>query len=321
MIAITGAHGPVGKYLIPELIRQGRSLRILADQPVDGLPISSWIEGDVFDSSSLELLMDNVDKVYHLDVMDTFDPTSNKEMYRYNIDGTSNVVNAALSKGVKKILFGSTIFSLGDKSSETHYDEGSKWNNTKTASGFGWSMHLAEREIWRGISEGLQGLIINAGIVIGHPSDRSSSNEILQFCLRNGGNYPTGQTHPLDVSDLMKVMIQLMDGQLVNEQFIVSGRALSYRELVQKISTCEPRISLRKELSYSSLRKRVVIERYNFINQHKRPTLTKSLAQALSDSRSYSNQKISQLLSAEFVDLDNSLRRYCGLDRTQKVVV
>jgi nucleoside-diphosphate-sugar epimerase len=313
MIAITGGNGPMARLLIEELSGSGERVRVLCPEPVsfDSGRVT-LVHGTIFDVNILEELMDGVSQVYHLDTLDTFRPKVRMDLYRSNVEGTANVVNVALSLGVRKLLFNSTIFSLGDQCDHRPFDETSKWSNTKSASGYGWSMHLAEREVWRGVSEGLPAVILHAGIVPVSPGYPGISSEILDFCLHDR-RPPAGRIHLVDPADLVMAMTRLMNGPFENEQFIVFSHEMAYPALKDLFADKTLRRPGNRAVSYMSLSRKALYRRFNFLTRRNRPMLSRSLARAVSDDRVFSNRKISQLFPSGFIDIGNSLRKYRSL--------
>jgi nucleoside-diphosphate-sugar epimerase len=88
-------------------------------------------------------------------------------MYNTNVDGTANVVNLSLENGVKKLVHISSISALGRTSAGEQVNEEKKWMDSKLNSHYGISKNKAEMEVWRGMGEGLDAVIINPSTVLG----------------------------------------------------------------------------------------------------------------------------------------------------------
>src|SRR5262245_31469532 len=100
MVAITGANGLLGNFILKKFIdektsvvalkRQGSDLSFIAD----GLKDVEWRNADVQDSTSLIEALKNIDTVIHAAAVVSFDPRAKERIYKTNVEGTRNVVNA-----------------------------------------------------------------------------------------------------------------------------------------------------------------------------------------------------------------------------------
>lgn len=116
-VLVTGASGFVGSHTARLLARQGRNVRVLLrrtsnTEAMRGLPVEIF-HGDVLDPASLRAAMAGCGTVFHSVVDPRFwlsDPTP---IYRNNIDGLVNAMDAALACGVERFIFTSTMGTLG----------------------------------------------------------------------------------------------------------------------------------------------------------------------------------------------------------------
>src|SRR5215203_3113981 len=111
MILITGGTGFLGAYIIKNLVEKGypvRALRRSAKLPFF-IPEHiwqkvEWVEGDVLDMVSLNEAMDGAEGVIHSAAIVSFSARDHEHMTRVNVEGTANVVNAAIEQGAKRIV-------------------------------------------------------------------------------------------------------------------------------------------------------------------------------------------------------------------------
>ena len=173
MILITGATGLVGARLLFDLsvnervkaMRRTSSKmdvvnRIFSADP-ERLKNVEWVEGDVNDIFSLEDAFENVDVVYHSAALISFLPSERRLMMKVNVEGTTNVVNMALDKKVKRFCHVSSVAALGRIAGSESVDENNVWKTSSENSNYAISKYGGEREVWRGIEEGLSAFIIN----------------------------------------------------------------------------------------------------------------------------------------------------------------
>jgi nucleoside-diphosphate-sugar epimerase len=91
-------------------------------------------------------------------------------------------------------------------------------------------------EVWRGTQEGLSAVIVNPGVILGTSPDKEGSGAIINLASRGIPFYPTGGMGVVDVQDVVKAMILLMDSSIKNEQFILVADTISYRDLLTKLA-------------------------------------------------------------------------------------
>jgi nucleoside-diphosphate-sugar epimerase len=198
-VLVTGGTGFIGAYMIKELIEKGYSVRAIRRSnklpffiSTDILNKVEWIPSDVLDVISLGEAMNGVDAVIHAAAMVSFVKKERRQMYNTNVDGTANIVNLALEHGVKKLVHISSISALGRTFAGEHVNEEKKWTPGKLNSHYGISKHKAEMEVWRGIGEGLDAVIINPSTVLGFGNWHDSSCAIFKNMFKGFPWYTTG---------------------------------------------------------------------------------------------------------------------------------
>src|ERR1043165_7189771 len=101
MILVTGGTGFLGSYIIKNLVEKGHTVRAIR-RPSSKLPFFipneiwskvQWVEGDVLDVVALQEAMNGIDAIIHSAAIVSFTKNNRDEMYRVNIEGTTNVVN------------------------------------------------------------------------------------------------------------------------------------------------------------------------------------------------------------------------------------
>lgn len=248
MILVTGGTGLVGSYLISELISRGERVRALVrpGRHVDELKrllaffhctdtqvsLVEWVEGDITDPYSLQLAIKDVEKVYHCAAVVSFDPREHKKMIHTNVEGTGNIVNACLINGVRKLCHVSSISSLGRPELEGVIDETAKWKTSKRNSGYAISKYGAEREVWRGIEEGLNAVIVNPSVILGAGYNPKATNRLFHAIDKMVPFYNSGVNGYVDVRDVVNAMILLMDSPVSGERYVLNSENLSLKQLL-----------------------------------------------------------------------------------------
>lgn len=324
MILVTGGTGLLGAHLLLELAKQGKEIRALkrpsskldyvklifdhyTDNSDELLGRINWVEGDVLDIISLAEAMQDVEYIYHVAAVVSFHKKDQHQMMQANVEGTANMVNVALDKSVRKFCYVSSIASLGRAEHNGLIDEHTKWASAKENSQYGISKYRAEREIWRGIEEGLDAVVVNPSVILGLANPDSGSTQIFATMWNGLKFYTTGVNGFVDVRDVVKVMIQLMDSNIRNEGFVVSAENLSYKDLFWKIADIydkpRPRIRVTKILSGLAWRAFKVFSLFT----GKTPLITRETAITALEEFRYSNEKVRKNLNFEFIDIRKTI--------------
>lgn len=243
MILVTGSTGLVGSALLKQLVlRKERPIValyrttkpvILTKEEQDQI---QWIQGDILDTSLLYDLMNGCKQVYHCAAIVSFHPSRRKLMDAINIQGTANVVNAALENQVAKLVHVSSVAAIGRSRTGEPANEKNKWQEGTGLSHYALTKHFSELEVWRGIGEGLRAVIINPSIILGEDTWEDGSAALFKKAYHEFPWYTEGSTGFVDVKDVARIMIEFMDHDIHSERFIVSNEHLNYRELLTKIA-------------------------------------------------------------------------------------
>jgi dihydroflavonol-4-reductase len=234
MILVTGGSGLLGKELISQLLAQGKTVRAIYNKtPLPDFHSHNLqqVQCDILDVIGLEEAMEGIEQVYHCAAIVTFNPKRKQELFKINIEGTANVVNAALEAGVKKMVHVSSVAALGRIRENEMINETMNWTEETSNSSYGQSKYLSELEVWRGIGEGLDAVMVNPVVILGAGDWNSGSSKLFQSAYDEFPWYATGTTGFVDVRDVAKAMIQLMDSDITAQRFIVSAENKTYQEV------------------------------------------------------------------------------------------
>lgn len=239
MILVTGGAGLLGKELIVQLLAQGKNVRAIYNKT----PLPDFDSGNleqfqcnILDVAGLDEAMQGVEAVYHCAAIVTFNPKRKLEMFKVNIEGTANVVNAALTAGVQKMVHVSSVAALGRMRENVLINESMNWTEETSNSNYGQSKYLAEMEVWRGIGEGLNAVMVNPTIILGAGDWNSGSSKIFQSVYNEFPWYTEGTTGFVDVKDVVKAMITLMNSDITAQRFVISAENRSYHQVFNLIA-------------------------------------------------------------------------------------
>jgi len=242
-IFITGGTGFLGAYIIKELVEKGYSVRALhrgqhlpffiASDIIDKV---EWVTGNVLDPSSLGDAMGSIDVVIHAAAKVSFNGREKKELFKTNIDGTANMVNIALENNVKRFVYISSVAAIGRNNNGELVSEQTKWEEGKLNTFYAVSKYHAEMEVWRGMGEGLDVVVLNPGTIIGYGDWNTSSCAIFKNTYKEFPWYTTGINGFVSVGDVARATVLLMESNFSGERFIVNGDNWSFHQLLNSIA-------------------------------------------------------------------------------------
>lgn len=237
MLLVTGATGFLGAELVKQLTDQGFPVRALKRQssviPGQLLGISAieWVDADIVDYFALEQAFEGVSKVYHCAALLSFAAEDKKLQLKINQEGTYHIVNLCKDKNVEKLLHVSSVAALGDAKPEVAVTEKDKWMFDGTQQGYSISKYESEMEVWRAMAEGLNAVIINPSIIIGKNAGKKGSGQLFETVRKGLQFYTSGSNGFVDVEDVAKAMILLMESDISDEGFILNAENRSLKDV------------------------------------------------------------------------------------------
>ncbi len=326
MNLVTGGTGLVGAHLLYHLTQKEVKVRALrrsqtsvsqtqkvfsyyTSQPEKYYSKIEWVDGDILDIDSLLNMLKDVEKVYHTAALVSFDPKKTAEIMETNITGTTNIVNACLENKIKKLCYVSSVAALGRAGNEGVTSEDSEWKTGEKTSPYAISKHEAEREVWRGIAEGLKAVIVNPTIILGAGNFNTGSSKMFQTVYNGLKFYTLGTNGYVDVNDVAKAMILLMEGKYSGEQFILNSENLNYQQLFETMARMlgvePPKFKAGEFLS--ELGWRMLKARSLFTG--KSPLITKQTARTANSIYRYSNEKFVKATGMLFMPMEESIKK------------
>ncbi len=240
MILVTGGSGLLGAALITQLLAQQNKVVAIYNKTALSdfkSPLLTPVRCDILDVVGLEELMQlGITQIYHCAGLVSFNPAHKRALFKINIEGTANIVNAALNAGVLKMIHVSSVAALGAIKSGQTVDENMRWTEQANTSIYGESKYLGELEVWRGIGEGLDAVIINPTVILGDGDWHKGSSKIFKSVYDGFPWYSEGINGFVDVRDVATIMIQLMQSTTSAERFIVNAENSSYRQVLNLIA-------------------------------------------------------------------------------------
>lgn len=335
MQLVTGATGFLGSHLLCQLLQQGKTLRAIKraesnfrilkrvcqfyHMNLDDYELQlEWVNADLGDVYALQKVYERVEDVYHVAGKVSFSPHDRDSMVQTNIQGTANMVNLALDFSVRKFCYVSSIAALGRAEHATVIDEDVVWKSSKKNSNYAITKYGGEREVWRGIEEGLNAVIVNPGIILGPGEISTGSARLIETVMDGFKFYTRGSNGFVDVRDVVQVMIQLMQSDIESERFVLISQNLNYKNLFELIAkhlnVKAPAVEASPWMGQLAWRWYALRSAFT----GKKPLITRETATTANNKYQYSANKIRNHLSFNFIPVDSTIKDTCAFHLSQE---
>tara|TARA_X000001036_G_scaffold435782_1_gene477682 strand:+ start:1275 stop:2270 length:996 start_codon:yes stop_codon:yes gene_type:complete len=325
MILVTGGTGLVGCHLLYSLVNENKKVRALhrKNSKTDSVrkvfsyyskdykklfDKIEWIEGDINDITSLDVAFQNISEIYHCAAFISFSNQDFNAMKKINVEGTANMVNTAIDNKVDKFCYVSTIAAIGERKNML-IDEECEWKENNNP--YSKTKHDAELEVWRGISEGLNAVIVNPGVIIGSGYWKRGSGAFITQISRGMNYFPPGKTGFICVKDVVKIMRELMDKNIFSERFLLVAENWTQKDFIYSVCNYLNLKSPLKKASKSIMILGLILDAARSFFLNKRRRLSSAIIKSSHSKNEYSNKKISSVLNYKFKMVEKSIKVTC----------
>ncbi|WP_242092052.1 NAD-dependent epimerase/dehydratase family protein [Aestuariivivens sediminicola] len=324
MILVTGGTGLVGAHLLFNIVNKNEQVKAIYRQEESLKNVKQvfstytenyqtafdkivWVRADILDIPALDKAFEDITMVYHCAAFVSFETSKYHLLRRTNIEGTANIVNLCIDKGIKKLCHVSSISTLGQPTNGETITENVHWNPEGDNSVYGISKYGAEMQVWRGAQEGLNVVIVNPGVILGAGIWHSGTGQLFKKAHRGLSFYTRGTVPLIDVKDVVTIMIQLMERNIENERFILVAENWTYKRFLDSLSRSvkqgPPQI-LATEFMLNMVWK---LDWIKHVLTGKPRKITKHIAKVLQKEKYYSSLKIEKTLDYTFVPIDKTV--------------
>lgn len=317
MILLTGATGFLGAELARQLAQQGNTIRCIKRPPSVVPDILKpytgsidWVDADMLDVYALDDAFEGITQVYHCAAWVSLKQADKSPMISTNVNGTANVVNLCLQHRAR-LVHVSSVAAIGEAKPGELITENHHLEADGNTDGYAVSKLESEMEVWRGIAEGVDAVIVNPSIIIGPNAGTEGSGQLFETVRKGLKFYTSGAIGFIDVEDVAKAMIMLMQSNISNERFIISAENRNYKDIVAEIARCfnlpAPKTLAKPwmmELAWRAAALAAAIT-------GKSPVIDKVSAQSASVQRNYDHTKIKQAIGISFKPVSQSVAEVC----------
>lgn len=238
---VTGATGFVGSNLAAALAARGTEVRVLlrasaSPRALEGIG-AERIVGDILDPKSLARAVEGCDVVFHVAGLSQYWRHPRKTVYEVNVQGTRNVLDAALQGRVARLVHTSSIAALGPSRSGSAADESQEYPAAMAWWAYGHSKFLAEEEVRKAVRQGLSATIVNPAIIVGPRDVNFVSGSLIRAGLRGQLRFvPPGGSAVIHVDDVVAGHLAAAERGRTGERYILSAANLSHWEMAETIA-------------------------------------------------------------------------------------
>jgi len=322
MNLITGATGLLGTHIALELLARGQQVRALART---GSSLESmkkvfahygsaelfhrieWVEGELEDVTSLIDALENCTTVYHCAAIVSYHPADRRQMYKVNVEGTANLVNACIDRGKLNLAHVSSIAAIGRTKESITLNENSEWVDGEQTTHYAITKHLAEMEVWRGIQEGLNAVILNSGLIIGPGDFTRSSGGMFTRIDQGIPFFPPGGTGFISAPDAARALVELMHQEKFGERYIAVAENKTMRDVFTKVAGSLGKKAPIKQVTPFLLVVALFMEQMKEWFTGKKALVTREVLRNMERQFIYDNSKLKDALGFSFQSIDAAI--------------
>jgi dihydroflavonol-4-reductase len=240
-VLVTGATGFVGGRLTTLLCRAGMDVRASGhpSDPTDDLDrLGCEVRlVDLLDGDAVARLAEGVEAVFHVAAMVTFVPRLVGRQWRVNVDGTRNVIAACRRAGVRRLVYTSTVNTLGIPAPGTVGDEDTPFDWDRWHLGYMNSKRAAEGLVLHAAGMGLDAVCVLPGTMFGAGDRFFSAGTYIREAARGRLVLaPPGGTTVAHVDDVVQGHLLALERGQRGERYVLGGDHLSYATLFRVIN-------------------------------------------------------------------------------------
>jgi dihydroflavonol-4-reductase len=315
-IFLTGATGFLGSHVARVLADQGADLRLLV-RPTSNLKNLEGLKaetatGDLRDAASLSKALSGCDTVFHVAADYRLWVRDPDEMYRSNVAGTRTILEAARKNGVRRVVYTSSVATMGFTSNGTPADEDSPVALTDMIGHYKRSKFMAEQIALEAGRSGLHVVTVNPTTPVGEQDIKPTPTGriVVDFLQRKFPAYVETGLNLVDVRECARGHVSALERGKPGERYILGGENLTLKQILDKLGRItglpSPKIKLPYVFAFAA---GVVDEAITGRMLKREPRVTVDTVRMGKKKMFASSDKAERELGWKIVPVENALRR------------
>jgi len=256
LVFVTGATGFLGGHVARVLAEQGAQLRLLVRATSDLRNIADLnadrIQGDLRDPASFEKSLAGCDAVFHVAADYRLWVRDPEPMYRANVEGTRALLQAAQKHGVRRIVYTSSVATMGFSSNGSLADENSPVTLADMIGPYKRSKFMAEQVAFEAARSGLDVVVVNPTTPVGERDVKPTPTGriVLDFMKRKFPAYVDTGLNLVDATDCARGHLMALDKGRAGERYILGGENLTLKQILDRLAAITGLPSPKVKLPY-----------------------------------------------------------------------
>ena len=256
---VTGASGFVGAAVARALVHEGWQVRALVRERSDRsnlahLPVEIVV-GDLTEPASLEVAMAGREALFHVAADYRLGAPQPAELYRTNVEGTRALLRCAQAAGVRKIVYTSSVATIGIPADGSPGDETTPAALGAMIGHYKRSKYLAEQVVLDAVAAGVPAVIVNPSTPVG-PGDvkpTPTGQLVLDAAAGRMPAYVDTGLNIVHVDDVAAGHLKAFERGRIGERYILGGEDMTLREILSYIAHLVDRDPPRIRLPYAAV--------------------------------------------------------------------
>ncbi len=240
-VFVTGATGFLGSHVARALLARGADLRLLVRATsrtgnIDDLA-AERIVGDLRDAESLKRGMSGCEAVFHVAADYRLWAVNGQELYDSNVEGTRNILRAARDSGVRRVVYTSSVATMGFGNNGRITDESTPVALTNMIGDYKRSKFMAEQLVIAAARDGQDVVLVNPTTPIGERDMKPTPTGriVVDFLKRKFPAYVDTGLNLVDVIDCAEGHLLAMEKAAPGERYILGGENLTLKQILDKL--------------------------------------------------------------------------------------
>lgn len=312
-VLVTGATGHIGNVLVKKLYNYGHNVDALVMKNDDITIIEPYVKviyGNITDSSNMLSIIKDYDIVFHLAGIVEIRIGKKKQLYKTNVEGTKNILEACQKNNIKRLVYTSSVHAIEEKKHNQLIEEPEKLDPKKVKGYYAKTKAIATEMILNQESKTLETVVVYPSGIIG-PYDYKLSNfgqVFTDYLLGRLTAYLKGGYNFVDVRDVAEGLIQAAYKGKNKNGYILSGSSITVKELLDYIAEYTNRKKVKTKLAYWFILSMSYLTEFIFLIIRRRPLFTHYSISVLNSNHNFSNQKAIEELGFKTRDIYESIR-------------